>query len=320
MRTSVRLMVECARQLTREALAEFQSRTATDMRPYFLSQTRHINESRSHVQQMEDSGSQRRVRETAGPDASDQHVIDMMLRRGGVRTLDSETLITNVQNHVSEALEHGYEYNTTLEESDAFLRKRVQSRIKLVIMYADLVGSTEMSLTNPEDRVAMIISTFAQEMARVIMLYGGRVLKFVGDAVIAYFVADENSLRASDNAVSCAKAMNDVIRRGINPILGKRGYPTLTIKIGIDYGTNMIIRYGADVTKSYVDIIGSPMNIAAKIQSRAEPNKILIGSDVYTRLHPSIQESFVEVVWKNKEWKYKATNTDEVYKVYEYSG
>ena len=46
------------------------------------------------------------------------------------------------------------------------------------------------------------------------------------------------------------------------------------------------------------------MNIAAKIQSMAKPNQILIGDDVYNRIHPSIQNSFEKAVWKNNEWKY----------------
>ena len=44
-------------------------------------------------------------------------------------------------------------------------------------------------------------------------------LKFVGDAVIGYFVAEEIPLLAADNAVSCAKSMLTVIEKGINPIL-----------------------------------------------------------------------------------------------------
>ncbi len=254
---------------------------------------------------------------TSDLDASDQSIIDRMLRDDGVRTVDSDTLISEVQKHVSDALEHGYEYSTTLEESDAFLRKRVLSRLKLVVMYVDLVGSTDMILRLPEDRVAIIISAFAQEMARVITLHSGRVLKFVGDAVLGYFVADENSLSAAENAVSCSTSMIDVINRGINPILGKLDYPTLRIKIGIDFGTCIIVRYGADEQKSYVDIMGPPMNIASKIQSHAPPNKILIGHDVYKRLHPTMQQTFSQVVWKNDEWSYKAIGTDEIYKVYE---
>jgi class 3 adenylate cyclase len=143
------------------------------------------------------------------------------------------------------------------------------------------------------------------------------VLKFVGDAVIGYFVAEESQLQPADDAILCAKSMVSVIQKGINPILNQYDYPDLAIKIGIDYGENMIVRYGADAKKSHVDILGPTMNIAAKIQSMAKPNQILVGDDIYTRIHPSMQPAFEKLVWKNNEWKYRRS-TGELYPVYAY--
>ena len=89
-----------------------------------------------------------------------------------------------------------------------FLRKHVFSKLDMVVLYVDLVGSTTMALEMPAEKIAIIISSFAQEMAAVIRQHHGYVLKFVGDAVIGYFVADNNSLLIADNAVNCAKSMN----------------------------------------------------------------------------------------------------------------
>ena len=234
----------------------------------------------------------------------DYGVIDMMLSKPSERVVDSETLIKETQNRVWRALKSGYEYSPQEDESDAFLRKNVFSRMKMVVMYVDLVGSTQITLALPEEKVAIIITCFAQEMAQTIRHHGGFVLKFVGDAVIGYFPAEENQLQPADNAVMCAKSMISVIQNGINPILNQYDYPDLAVKIGIDYGENMIVRYGSDAKKSHVDILGPVMNIASKIQSMAKPNQILIGDDVYARVHPSIQSGFEKAVWKNNEWKY----------------
>jgi class 3 adenylate cyclase len=59
------------------------------------------------------------------------------------------------------------------------------------------------------------------------------------------------------------------------------------------------------------------MNIAAKIQSMAKPNQILIGGDVFQRLHPSLQKEFTQIIWKNDEWKYRSRATGDIYEVYE---
>lgn len=247
----------------------------------------------------------------------DYGIIDMMLSQPVQRVVDSETLIKETQNRIWRALKSGYEYSSETDESDKFLRQHVSSRMKMVVMYVDLVGSTNIALELPEEKVAIIITCFAQEMASTIRQHSGYVLKFVGDAVIGYFVAEENQLAPADNAVLCAKSMISVIQKGINPILNQYDYPDLAIKIGIDYGENMIVRYGADAKKSHVDILGPVMNIAAKIQSLAKPNQILIGDDVYSRIHPSIQASFEQVQWKNNEWKYRRSS-GELYPVHAY--
>ena len=190
----------------------------------------------------------------------------------------------------------------------------------MIVLYVDLVGSTDITLSLPEDKVAIIISSFAQEMAAVIRQHDGYVLKFVGDSVIGYFIAEALPLVAADNAVNCAKAMVNVVEKGMNPILNQYDYPELKIKIGMDYGKNIIVRYGSDEGKSHVDILGPPMNIASKIQHLAEPNQILIGEDVYTRLHPSIQKSFERIVWTKTKWKYHDRETGKLYPVYGYVG
>ena len=156
----------------------------------------------------------------------------------------------------------------------------------------DLVGSTTMTLEMPEEKIAIIISSFAQEMATVIRQHHGYVLKFVGDAVIGYFIGANAASYAADNAVKCAKSMISVIQKGINPILVQYDYPDLMVKIGLDFGENIVVRYGADVKNSHVDLMGPAMNIASKIQSMAKPNQFLIGGDVYKLLHPDSQKIF----------------------------
>ena len=124
---------------------------------------------------------------------------------------------------------------------------------------------------------------------------------------------------AADNAIGAAKSMIKIIEEGINPILNQYDYPDLFVKIGIDFGTNMIVRYGSDAEKSHVDLLGPAMNIAAKIQGKAKPQEILIGEDVYTRIHPSLQKEFSKKEWADDEWKYHSREDGELYPVYHHS-
>ena len=246
------------------------------------------------------------------------NVVDMLLSKNQIQTLDSETMILETQKRVWAALKKGYEYSGLIDESDEFLRKNVFSKLDMVVLYVDLVGSTTMTLEMPPEKIAIIISSFSQEMAAVIRQHNGYVLKFVGDAVIGYFVGE--GMYKGDNAVNCAKSMISIIQKGINPILNQYDYPDLMVKIGVDFGQNIVVRYGADVKNSHVDLMGPAMNIAAKIQNMAKPNQILIGSDVFERLHPSFQKDFKLLVWSKDEWKYRSRITGEIYNVYEFKG
>ena len=235
-------------------------------------------------------------------------MIDMMLGKQSEKTIDSETMIQETQKRIWKSLKHGIEYDATVDRSDAFLRQHVNEKLHMVVLFVDLVGSTNISLTLPEEKVAIIISSFAQEMALAIKQHNGYVLKFVGDAVIGYFI-HTSVLIAADNAVSCAQRMIQIMEQGVNPILNNYDYPDLLLHIGLDYGDNMIVRYGSDKEKSHVDILGSTMNIAAKIQSMAKPQQILIGKYDYEKIHPNVQEKFKKETWSESEWKYNDRKT-----------
>ena len=252
-------------------------------------------------------------------ETSASNVVDMMLGKKVEKTIDSETMIQETQKRIWKSLKHGIEYDATVDRSDAFLRQHVNEKIHMVVLFVDLVGSTNISLTLPEEKVAIIISSFAQEMALAIKQHNGFVLKFVGDAVIGYFM-HTSVLIAADNAVSCAQRMIQIMNQGVNPILNNYDYPDLLLHIGLDYGDNMIVRYGSDKEKSHVDILGPTMNIAAKIQSMAKPQQILIGQDVYDKIHPSLQEKFKKESWSKNEWKYNDKRTGEPYPVYSLDG
>jgi class 3 adenylate cyclase len=248
---------------------------------------------------------------------------ELEISKNKEKIIDSESMILETQKRVWGALKKGYEYSGMVDESDQFLRKHVFSKLDMVVLYVDLVGSTTMTLEMPAEKIAIIVSSFSQEMAAVIRQHHGYVLKFVGDAVIGYFVSDEDKIYGTvtaDDAVNCAKSMISVIQKGINPILNQYDYPDLMVKIGVDFGQNIIVRYGSDIEHSHVDLMGPAMNIAAKIQNTAKPNQILIGDDVFQKLHSNSQKEFNQLIWKDNEWKYRSRLTGEIYKVYEYKG
>ena len=228
---------------------------------------------------------------------------------------DLQTLFTQRQDRLWNVLHERYKYNTSIKRGQKFLLDHVDSKLSLIVMYADLVGSTKMSMYLPVEKMATIIKAFSHEISSVVESYNGFVLKYVGDAVIAFFPIGFNKYLVCDKSFQCAKSMINVIENGINPIFEKDDYPILAVKIGIDEGENAVIQYGFDKSAP-IDLIGYPMNVAAKITSLTGPNKISVGNNIFKLLHPSIQTGFHGIHLEENEWKYIDHENNSLYKVY----
>jgi adenylate cyclase len=205
-----------------------------------------------------------------------------------------------------------YQYDTSIKHAQDYLRNHIGSKLSLIIVYADLVGSTKMSMTMPVDKLVTIIRTFSHEMSSVVESYGGYILKYVGDAVIAFFAPGFNRYLT---AVRCAQKMINVIKNGINPILNNYDYPELSLRIGIDEGETVVVQSTYDKS-SQIDIFGYVMNIAAKVTSLTGSNKVSVGENVYKLLDVGIQAEFHELAYGTDEWKYINPDTGKLYKAY----
>jgi adenylate cyclase len=230
--------------------------------------------------------------------------------------IDSQTSLAKTQVRFSEALREHYQYDTSIKRGQSYLLKHVGSKVSLVIIYIDIVESTNLSMTLPAEKLVTIIRAFSHEMSAVTKSYNGYVLKYVGDAIIVFFPSGFNKYLTYDNAVRCAKSMMKVLKNGINPVLNSDDFAQLRIKIGMAEGENVVVQYGYD-RSSQIDLIGYGMNMAAKITSLTAPNKISIGENIYEMLHPKIQSDFEELTNLYQDgWKYINHKTGKVYKVY----
>ena len=206
----------------------------------------------------------------------------------------------------------------SIRRGQKFLLNHVSSKIPLTIIYADLVGSTTMSMTLSIDKLVDVIRVFVHEISHVVDSYDGYVLKYAGDAVISFFpgrVNNEDKRLTSDTSIECGKSMINVIRETNGMLNRKFGYPELFTKIGIDAGENAIVQYGYD-QDSPIDILGYSMNIASKITSLTGANKISIGENVYKSLDHKTRGEFHQLSIPDNRWKYINYGTDRPYKVY----
>ena len=261
--------------------------------------------------------------------------------------IDVESVIKDSQVRIWKSLKANPEFNISLNESQKILENFMESKIKLVILNIDLVGSTKMSLNLPIDRLTTIIRAFAQEMTILISMYGGYVLKYIGDAVLAFFVVDtkntkdsyDNENKAKDrsnnndnfdslsysNVISCAYTMIKVVQEGINPILNQNDYPDLKVRIGINFGEIAVVRYGIDIDeynnmvlkRPHLDLIGYSISIAVKMTSLAKPDHIVIGEDLFSMLEGKLKGAFKQLSITRDLWNYSTETTGKIYSIYE---
>ena len=206
-------------------------------------------------------------------------------------------------------------YKTTLMKylSTEFLKSFADSEINFASLYIDLVGSTLMSMKLSSEKLSTLINIFTQEMSAMVSINQGYVLKYAGDAIIAFFPQIDSLEKMCEDALNCAKDMKELLNNGINIILEKNGFEPLNIRIGIESGTNKIMFVGGTV-----DIIGRTMNMAAKVTSMSKPNGIAIGQYCYSMLDEKFKNEFKPMELDSSFWKYKDTDGN-MYKVFEYS-
>jgi class 3 adenylate cyclase len=190
-------------------------------------------------------------------------------------TVNTDIEIKNAQVRMWKALRSEPEINLSMERTNEVLRAFAKSKVTLVTLNIDLVDSTELSISLPLERLSTILQTFMQEVASVIISYGGYMLKYVGDAVLGFFVVNtkygfENNMVSYDNsndhanhtdqkdypnrtyipcvnAINCSRSIIKILDQAINPILNQYGYPEMLVRIGIDIGENVVIQDGWDL-------------------------------------------------------------------------
>lgn len=117
-------------------------------------------------------------------------IVELMIEeQTSMNEVDVSKLIAESKARTLGALKHksSRQFSSYLKTSENFLRSHVGSKVQMTILYVDLVGSTHMSMILSLDTLTTIIQTFVQEMTVVVANSYGYILKYMGDAIIAYF-------------------------------------------------------------------------------------------------------------------------------------
>jgi adenylate cyclase len=257
------------------------------------------------------------------------------------------SIMKKSQTRVRKTLEGKPEFVMSFVETQNVLKKFAKYKTTFVVLHVDLVGSTKLAMRLPLDRLTMMIQAFNQEMSIIVKAFGGYILKYVGDAVLAFFVVPgrkSETKAACINAVNCAKYMLRIAHKVINPILNQYYCPEMNLRIGVDIGENAIIQSGWDihpnirdrpkynkniiindnkkqqrllVKKPVYDILSYTISIAVKMTALANPNHIVIGDPLYNLLDDKQRSAFQRLKMSPDIWSYVCRNSEgNIYSLY----
>jgi class 3 adenylate cyclase/tetratricopeptide (TPR) repeat protein len=140
-----------------------------------------------------------------------------------------------------------------------------EERKLVTVLFADLVGSTQLADAQDPERTRAVLDRFYDAMAAEIEAVGGTVEKFVGDAVMAAFGAPVAQEDHAERALHAALAM----RHRLGELFGQR----LALRIGVNTGEVVVGRPREG--SSFVS--GDAVNVGARLEQAAAPGEILAG-------------------------------------------
>lgn len=157
------------------------------------------------------------------------------------------------------------------------------SEQEVTVLFADLRGFTSWCETREASFLVRELNRLLAVQADAVVSAGGDVDKFIGDAVMAVFLEEENS---ADKVFQCARDLIAAIRAEIQA----ENWP-LALGVGIHRGRAVVGSIGSDTRRDFT-AIGHTVNLASRLCDRAGKWQILASESFYENLPALTQEMF----------------------------
>jgi adenylate cyclase len=155
-------------------------------------------------------------------------------------------------------------------------------RKKLTIFFADIVDFTATTEQLQPEEITNLLNEYFTEMSNIALAHGGTVDKFIGDAILIFF-GDPETKGVAEDARACLRMAFDMQRRiaELNARWRSAGIEQpFRVRMGINTGFCNVGNFGSADRMDYT-IIGAEANLAARLQSTAEPGQIVLSYETY---------------------------------------
>jgi adenylate cyclase len=170
-------------------------------------------------------------------------------------------------------------------------------RKKLTIFFSDIVGFTSTTERLQPEVLTALLNEYLTEMSQIAATHGGTVNKFIGDAILIFF-GDPETRGEAEDAQACLRMALEMQRRlaQLNIVWRGRGIEQpFRARMGVNTGFVNVGNFGSNDRMDYT-IIGAEANLAARLQSIAEPDQIVLGYETYSLVSRMVRARPLEAI------------------------
>jgi len=155
-------------------------------------------------------------------------------------------------------------------------------RKKLTIFFSDIKDFTATTESLQPEEMTSLLNEYFTEMSAIALKHGGTINGFIGDAILIFF-GDPETKGPQEDAKACLRMAIEMQRRLAELNIRWRSTGTehpFRVRMGINTGFCNVGNFGSADRMDYT-IHGAEANLAARLQSIADPGHIVVSFETY---------------------------------------
>ena len=137
-------------------------------------------------------------------------------------------------------------------------------RLQMTVLFSDVRGFTSISEQLAPSELSEFINLYLTTMTQIIRDEGGTLDKYIGDAIMAFWGAPIDARDHAERGVIAAIKMIEALD-GLAKVCVERGWPAISIGIGINTGDMSVGDMGSKIRKAYT-VMGDAVNLGARLE------------------------------------------------------
>ena len=146
--------------------------------------------------------------------------------------------------------------------------------VEATVLFADIVGFTQLSETMEPDEVAELLNAYFDAITLAATFYRGTIDKYMGDCAMVVFGVPESDPEHQYHGLCCAVMIQRLVNQ-LNEQRRKRGLPTVAFRIGLNAGHMLAGNLGSRDRMQYT-VVGDAVNLASRLSNLAESGQIIL--------------------------------------------